>query len=143
MHKLESVLRICCQNNQSEPDIHGIIRRDPAIEPNPLLCNKILEQTTSRLIRGIDSNRIGQFDLTECKMIKQRIISIQNRSESGRRRETLFKGEVSVYDEGTKNYIESNKLLYFASEFLWKAIKEADRPVQLSGLNETKPPFDY
>ena len=57
--------------------------------------------------------------------------------------QTLLKGEVSVYDEGTKEYIESNRLLDYVSEFLWKAREKADRPLQVNGLNETKPPFDY
>ena len=77
------------------------------------------------------------------RKIKQRIISIQTVSESGRRSETLFVGEVSVYDEGTKDHIETNRLLDFASEFLWKDKEKNDRPVQVSGLNDTKPPFDY
>ena len=79
--------------------------------------------------------------MTECEMLKQRIIAIQSGSESGKRSEALFSGEVSVYDEGTKYYIETNRLLYFASEFLWKAKEKADRPV--NGLNDTKPSFDH
>ena len=51
--------------------------------------------------------------------------------------------EVSIYDEGTKDYIKSNRLLDFASEFLWKTREKADRPVRVNGLNEIKPPFDY
>ena len=57
--------------------------------------------------------------------------------------ETLKDDEVSVYDEGTKDYIELNRLLDYISEFLWKAGEKADRPVLVNGLNETKPTYDY
>ena len=50
-------------------------------------------------------------------MIRQRIMSIQSGSKSGRKSEPLFAGEVSVYDEGTKDYIETNRLLDFAQNF--------------------------
>ena len=82
------------------------------------MFNKILEhRTTSRTIRGIGSNRMDDLTRRNAKVIRQRIMSIQSGSESGRRSETLFTGEVSVYDERTKDYIESNRLLDFASNF--------------------------
>ena len=147
--------------------MYGNIRRNPKKVPNPLLCNlktqgstqdttealvQILDDMTSKIpehqtmcsaIRGIGSHRVVRFDLTECETIKELIISIQNGSKTGRRDETLLEGDVSVYDEGTKDYIESNRLLDFASEFLWKARERDDRPVQVNGLNETKLPLNY
>ena len=81
--------------------------------------------------------------MTECEVIQERIALIQSGSESGQRKETLLDDEVSVYNEGTKDYIESNRLLNFISEFLWKAREKADKPVQVNALNETKPAFDY
>ena len=70
-------------------------------------------------------------------------MSILEGNETGRRSGTLFAGETSVYDEGKKeDYIESNRLLDYAAEFLWKA-KEKAVLVQVSGLNKTKPPFNY
>ena len=70
-------------------------------------------------------------------------MAIRNGTKSGRRDETLVDDEISVYDEGTKDYIESNRLLDYISEFLWKAREKADRPVLVNGLNETKPSFNY
>ena len=59
--------------------------------------------------------------LVETEVIQERIIAIRNGSKSGRRNETLADDEDSVYDEATKDYIESNRLLDYISEFLWKA----------------------
>ena len=105
MYKLEIVLRTCYQNYQTKPDYYGIIRRNPKVESNPLLCNLMKPQETQNTgdelkqiivglfskitehqipngpIRGICSNRVGRFNLTECEMIRQRIIAIQNESE--------------------------------------------------------------
>ena len=131
IHKLEDVLRICYQEKQSQPDMFGLIRRNPRVESNPLLCNlkdrestqdsieavtqiidgmlnKIPErQIECSTIRGIGSHRITRFDLVETEVIQERIMAIRNGSKSGRRAETLADDEVSVYDEGRKDYIES------------------------------------
>lgn len=76
-------------------------------------------------------------------MIRKKIIAMLNGSEARRKKESLFSGEISSYDEGTKDYIETSRLLDFASEFLWKAKEKANRPSQVDGLNNTKPPLDY
>ena len=105
------------------------MRRNPKAESNPLLCNlkdwestrdtteavveilygmliKIPErQIECSTIRGIGSHRITRFDLVETEVIQERIKAILNGSKSGRRNETLFDDEISVYDEGTKDYI--------------------------------------
>ena len=141
IYKLEGVLRKCYQDMQSQPDMYGIMRRDPKKEANPLLCNlktpKAIQDATEALIQilndmfnkipdqlrecstipGIGSHRIIQFQMTECKVIQERIALIRSGSESGRRKETLHDDEISVYDEGTKDYIESNRLLDFVSNF--------------------------
>ena len=167
IHHLERVLRVCYQNRTSIPDEFGCIRRNPKAEPNPLLCNlqtpesirdtreavinilhsmlsKILEyQIECSAIEEIGSHRITRFDLVETEVIQERIKAILNGSRSGRRRETLNDGETSVYDEGMKDYIQSNRLLDYISEFLWKAEEKADRPVLVNGLNETKPNYNY
>ena len=75
--------------------------------------------------------------------VQERIKAILIGVVSGRVDETLKDDEVSVYDEGTKEYIESNRLLDYIAEFLWKANVKADRPVLVSGLNETKPTLNY
>ena len=153
IYKLEGVLRICYQETQSQPDMYGVIRRNPRAESNPLLCNlkdrestqdtteavvEILDGMLSKIperqiecstIRGIGNHRITKFDLVETEVIQERIMAIQNGPKSGRRNETLINDEISVYDEGTKDYIESNRLLDYISEFLWKAREKADRPV--------------
>ena len=74
---------------------------------------------------------VERFNLTECEMVTQRIIAIQSGAETGRRSETLFPWEISTYDKGTKDYIETNMLLDFASELLWKVKEKADRPSQV------------
>ena len=67
------------------------------------LFSKITEhQTPNGPIRGIGSNRIGLFNLTECEMIRQRIISIQNESETGRKTKTLSPGKVLSYEKGRR-----------------------------------------
>ena len=157
----------CKDETLDAPDICGVIRRHPRAESNPLLCNlkdqestrdtteavvqilngmliKIPEhQIECSTIRGIGSHRITRFDLVETEVIQERIKAIMNGSKSGRRNEILADNEVSVYDEGTKEYIESNRLLDYISEFLWKAREKADRLVPVNGLNETKPSSNY
>ena len=145
----------------------GCIRRNPRAEHNPLLCNlndrestqdakkavieilysmlnKIPEhQIECNTIRGIGSHRITRFDMVETEVIQERIKAILIGAVSGRVGETLKDDEVSVYDEGTKDYIESNRLLDYILEFLWKAGRKADRPVRVNGLNETQPFSHY
>ena len=70
-------------------------------------------------------------------------MAIQSGSETVRRNETLYPGKVSVYDEGTKDYIELNRLLDFIAEFLWKSKERIGRFLQVNGLNEITPSFDY
>lgn len=65
------------------------------------------------------------------------------KSETGNKIETLSPGQISSNEEGTKDYIETNRLIDFPSEFLWKAREKADRRSQVKVLNHTKPPFDY
>ena len=163
---LEGVLRVCYQDRVSLPNEFGWIRRNPRSEPNPLSCNlqnpeaiqdtkeavtNILHSMLSKIpeyqhecsaIPEIGSHRITRFDLVETEVIQERIKAILNGSKSGRRSESLEDGEISVYDEGMKDYIQSNRLLDYISEFLQKARKEADRPTQVNGLNETQSLFN-
>ena len=114
---MEGLLRTFYQKTQKKPDIYGIIRRKPKLEPNPLIGNlddeksvkdtfdalleivngmnkrMALSQDSDKPIRGIGGNPIN---LTECEMIKQRLAAIQSGSETGRRSETLYPGEVSA-----------------------------------------------
>ena len=166
VYKLEGILRICNQDIQTLPDMFGVMKRNPRVEHNPLLCNlkdrdatrittkavtEILHKMLSKIpeyqaecetISGIGSHRITRFDLVETEVIQERIKAILNGSRSGRRIETLAHDELPVYDEGTKEYLESNRLLDYVSEFLWKAREKADRPLQVDGLNETKPTYN-
>ena len=160
-------MRVCYQDKVSPPDEFGCIRLNPKAEPNPLLCNlqnpesiqdtkeavvEILHSMLNKIpeyqiecsaIPEIGSHRITRLDLVETEVIQERIQSILDGSRSGRRNESLDNGEISVYDEGMKDYIQSNRLLNYISEFLWRAEEKADRPVLVSGLNETKPNYDY
>ena len=152
IYKLERVLRICNQEILAPPDRFGVIKRNPKAEHNPLLCNlkdwkatrmteeavteilygmliKIPEyQAECEIIRGIGSHRITRFDLVETEVIQERIKAILKGSRSGRREESLAQDEWPVYDEGTKDYIESNRLLDYVSEFLWKARERPTDP---------------
>ena len=167
IYELENILRTYYPDTQSHPDEFGCIRRNPRIETNPLLCNlrsegstrdtkeaviRILRSMLNKIpeyqiecstIRGIGSHRITRFDLVETEVIQERIKAILNGSKSVRRDETLKDDEISVYDKGMKEYIQSNRLLDYVAEFLWKAGEKADRPSQVNGLNETKPTYDY
>ena len=164
--KLERMLREYYPTS-SRTDEFGCIRRNPRTESNPLLCNLANQESTQlakefvleilyrmldkipehqiefSTIRGIGSHRITRFDLVETEVIQARIKVILIGAVSGRVGETLKGDEVSVYDEGTKEYIESNRLLDYIAEFLWKANGKADRPVLVNGLNESKPSFNY
>ena len=95
VYKLEGVLRISNQETQTRPDMFGLIRCDPRLERNPLLCNlkdwesqrdttkavmeilhsmliKIPEyQIECSTIRGIGSHRITRFDLVETEGSKK------------------------------------------------------------------------
>ena len=83
------------------------------------MLNKIPEhQIECSAIRGIGSHRITRFDMVETEVIQERIKAILVGATSGRVGETLANDEVSVYDKGTKDYIESNMLLDYISEFL-------------------------
>ena len=58
IYKLEGVLRTCYQDMQTQPDMYGIMRRDPKNEANPLLCNlktrKAIQDATETLIQILD-----------------------------------------------------------------------------------------
>ena len=88
--------------NTTQPDMYGVIRRNPRKESNPLLCNlkdgesthditeavvEILDGMLSQIserqiecstIRGIGSHRITKFDLVETEVIQERIMAIRN-----------------------------------------------------------------
>ena len=76
-------------------------------------------------------------------MIQERIKAKLSGSKSGRRNETLDNSEISVYDQGLKDYIQSNRLLDYIAGFLWKAKEKADRPALVNGLNETNTNYNY